>query len=156
MAVDQMTALEREVRIEAPPEAVFEFFTDPEKMVRWMGVRADLDPRPGGALRIDVTGKHVASGEYVELDPPRRVVFTWGWEGDEVPVSPGQSTVEVTLEPDGDGTRLRFVHSGLPDAASVEQHGHGWDNYLGRLEQAAAGRDPGPDPMLAQMEAGEG
>ena len=87
----------------------------------------------------------MARGEFVEIDPPRRVVFTWGWEGmDAVP--PGSSTVEVTFEPDGDATILRLVHRGLPSAEEVQQHSHGWDMYLGRLVVAGAGGDPGPDP----------
>ena len=61
----------REVVIAAPPEEVFPFFTDPEKMVAWKAVDATLDARPGGIFRIDVTGHDVARGEYVEVDPPR-------------------------------------------------------------------------------------
>jgi len=55
----------REVMIAAPPEVVFPFFTDPEKMVVWKAVDAKLDPRPGGVFWIDVTGHDVARGEYV-------------------------------------------------------------------------------------------
>lgn len=134
---------EHEVRIEASPETVFEFFTDPEKMNRWKGSTAVLDPRPGGVYRVDVSPNDVAVGEYVELDPPRRVVFTWGWEGSEH-VPPGSSTVEVTLTPDGDGTIVRLVHRGLPEAA-VPEHAEGWKHFLPRLVVAAAGGDPGPD-----------
>lgn len=142
-------AVVREVRIAARPETVFEFFTDPEKMIRWKGVKAELDPRPGGVYRVDVTGRGaVAVGEYVEIDPPRRVVFTWGWEG--TPITPGSTTVEVTLTPDGDGTLLRLVHRDLPpDAAS--EHGEGWDHYLGRLTVAAPGGDPGADPNTLEQ-----
>ena len=107
-------AVEVEVRIGASPETVFDFFTDPDKMIQWMGRSAELDPRPGGALRCDINGDNVASGEYVELDPPRRVVFTWGWEGEDSVTTPGSSTIEVLLEPDGDGTHLRLIHRDLP------------------------------------------
>jgi uncharacterized protein YndB with AHSA1/START domain len=88
----------------------------------------------------------VAVGEYVEVDPPNRVVFTFGWEGDGNPTPPGSTTVEITLTPDGDGTKVRLVHTGLPSAESAERHGEGWDTYLARLEIAAAGGDAGPDP----------
>ena len=136
--------IEREVRIEARPEIVFELLTDSEQYARWKGRKASLDPRPGGQFRAEINDQAVAVGEYVELDPPRRVVFTWGWEGHPL-VPPGSSTVEITLTPDGDGTLLRLLHRGLP-AGEVEQHTHGWDLYLSRLVEVGAGKDPGPDP----------
>jgi uncharacterized protein YndB with AHSA1/START domain len=136
---------EKELRIEASPETVFPYFTDPQKMRRWKGVEAELDPRPGGVYRVNVTGNDRVVGEYLEVDPPKRVVFTWGWEGNDG-VPPGSSTVEVTLTPDGDGTVVRLVHSGLPDADARAQHGIGWEHFLDRLAVAASGGDPGPDP----------
>jgi uncharacterized protein YndB with AHSA1/START domain len=135
-----------ETRIAASPETVFEFFTDPDKMIQWMGRSAELDPRSGGTLRCDINGRDVARGEYVEVDRPNRVVFTWGWEGEEPTVGPGGSTVEVLLAPDGDGTKLRLLHSGLPSAESAERHGHGWGHYTERLAIAASGGGPGADP----------
>jgi uncharacterized protein YndB with AHSA1/START domain len=139
-------AVEVETRIAASPETVFEYFTDPDKMIQWMGRSADLDPRPGGGFRCDINGRDVAGGKYVELDPPRRAVFTWGWEGDDPVVALGSSTVEVLLAADGDGTRLRLVHRGLPSAESAEKHRLGWQHYTERLETAAAGGDAGADP----------
>jgi len=66
-------AIEVETRIAASPETVFEFFTDPDKMIQWMGRSAQLDPRVGGGFRCDINGRDVARGEYVEVDPrPRR------------------------------------------------------------------------------------
>jgi uncharacterized protein YndB with AHSA1/START domain len=136
---------ELEVRIEAEPATVFEFFTDPEKMSRWKGTTADLDPRPGGVYRVGgIAGGATAAGSFVELEPPRRVVFTWGWEGDPQ-VPPGSSTVEVTLTPDGRGTILRLVHRDLPPGQGVK-HLEGWQHFAPRLVVAAAGGDPGPDP----------
>jgi uncharacterized protein YndB with AHSA1/START domain len=146
---DTATVVEREIRIAARPETVFDFFVDPEKMVQWKGRRAELDPRPGGIYRVEIGGPAIARGEYVEIDPPSRVVFTWGWEGQESgphAVAPGSSRVEVELTPDGDGTIVRLRHLDLPEE-SREIHGQGWDNYLGRLAKAAAGEDPGPDPF---------
>lgn len=159
MAVEQRNAVEREVRIAARPETVFPFFTDPDKMVRWKGTRAELDPQPGGVYRVEMSEQIIAQGEYVEIEPPRRVVFTWGWVGQESgsgehAVPPGSSRVEVTLEPDGDGTLVRLRHLGLPEEAR-EIHGEGWDLYLGRLVVAAAGGDPGPDPTGLRDEKGE-
>ena len=142
----QTQMIERELRIDANPETVFEFFTNPEKMVRWKGRAATLDPRPGGVYRIEMNAETIVAGEYVEVDSPHRLVFTWGWEGGYASTPPGSSTVEITLTPDGDGTLVRLVHSGLPNAESVAAHADGWDMYLGRLSTAAAGGDAGPDP----------
>jgi uncharacterized protein YndB with AHSA1/START domain len=113
---------------------------------------ASFDPRPGGEYRVEVLSGNVAVGEFVELDPPRRLVWTWGWEpGSPSPVAPGSSTIEVELVPEGDGTRLRFTHSGLPDADATQKHAHGWDHYLERLEIVARGDDPGRDTWLDEM-----
>ncbi len=148
MAVnEERVPLEREVRIEAPPEVVFKFFVEPEQMIRWKGVEATLDPRPGGVYRVNVTGQDVARGEYVEVLPNERVVFTWGWESDGNPVPPGSSTVEVTLEPDRGGTIVRLRHFGLPGGPE-DQHAEGWDHYLARLVMAGTGRDAGADPWV--------
>ena len=143
----QTQAIEREVRIEAEPATVFEFFTDPVKAVQWMGSKGTFDPRPGGIYRLEMHEPWVAVGEFVEVDPPNRVVFTWGWEGEDQFTAPGSSTVEVTLTPDGDGTLVRLVHRDLPTQA-VEGHEKGWDLYLPRLAIVAAGGDPGPAPRL--------
>lgn len=83
MAVQQRDVVEREVRISARPETVFAFFTDPDKMIQWKGTRAELDPRPGGTYRVEMNEQVIARGEYVAIDAPRKVVFTWGWEGQE-------------------------------------------------------------------------
>lgn len=147
-------AVEVETRIAASPEIVFEFLTDPDKMIQWMGRAADLDPRPGGRFRCDINGRDVASGEYVELDPPRRAVFTWGWEAADSLTAPGSSTVEVVLEADGDGTRLRLAHRDLPSAEVAEKHRLGWQHYADRLATAAAGGDPGADPWATPEGAG--
>jgi len=138
---------ERTLTIDARPETVWEFFVDPEKLMRWKGINAELDVTPGGAYYCEVIPGHTARGEFVELDQPNRLVYTWGWDGnDRVP--PGSSTIEVELTSDGSGTSLRFVHRGLPDAEQVASHSEGWNHYLPRLETAAAGGDPGADPWV--------
>lgn len=148
-------AVEVETRIAATPETVFEFFTDPDKMIQWMGRSAELEPQPGGVFRCDINGRDIASGEYVELEPPRRVVFSWGWEGEDSITAPGSSRIEVLLEPDGDGTRLRLIHSDLPGEEAAERHRHGWEHYAERLSAAASGVDPGVDPW-ATAEGADG
>lgn len=139
------TVVRREISIEARPETVWQFLVDPDKATRWMGGAATLDPRPGGEYRVEVLSGNIASGEFVELDPPRRAVWTWGWEAGVSSVGPGESTVEVELVPAGDGTTLQLTHT-LRSADEAERHGVGWDHYLPRLAIAATGGDPGRDP----------
>jgi len=146
----QTEALEHEVRIAARPETVFAFFTDPARMILWKGIEATLDPRPGGIYRVSINGRDVARGEYLEVVPNSRVVFTWGWEGAESPLPPGSSTVEVSLVPDGDGTLVRLRHTGLP-AEIRDVHAAGWEHYLERLTGAAEGRPMGPDPWASEQ-----
>jgi uncharacterized protein YndB with AHSA1/START domain len=148
----EAAAVVREVTIEAPPEAVWEFLADPAKLTRWMGTRASIEARPGAELRVEVLPGHVASGRIVEVDAPRRLVTTWGWEpgkdGTEAAVPPGSSTVTIELEPAGDGTLVRLTHGDLPGAEAAESHATGWAHYLDRLAIVAAGGDPGRDPWL--------
>src|SRR5881397_4173340 len=139
VVAERTDVIAHELRIEARPETVFAFLTDPDKMTRWKGDSAQLDPRPGGVYRVQI-GQAVVVGEFVELDPPRRVVFTWGWEGNDA-VPPGSSTVEIDLQPMGSGTRLRLVHRGLPQEA-VASHTEGWDYFMPRLTDVAEGRPP--------------
>lgn len=136
--------LELERRIEARPETVFAYFVDPVRYARWMGVDVELDPQPGGRYQVRVPQGYTAMGEFREVDPPRRVVFTWGWEGHDT-VPPGTTEVAVTLTPDGDGTIVRLVHTNLPSPDEVSSHTFGWNRYLDRLVVAAGGGDPGPD-----------
>ncbi|MFQ5594261.1 MAG: SRPBCC domain-containing protein [Anaerolineae bacterium] len=99
MTAQASDVVEREVHIAASPETVFSFLTDSARMTRWMGMSVTLDPQPGGVYRCDINGRDVARGEYVEVVPHSRVVFTWGWESEGSPVPPGSSTVEITLVP---------------------------------------------------------
>jgi len=128
-----------EVEIRATAAAVYEMFTDPAKLVRWIGIRALLEPRPGGTFRFELMPGEFCSGRYLELVPGRRVVFTWGWENGAIPVEPGSSTVEVDLSEHDGVTRLRLTHRGL-DAAVREMHDDGWQRFLPQLVAAAEGR----------------
>ena len=143
---DTGAAVELEMQIAASPETVYDFFTDPDKMIQWMGRSAVLDPHPGGAFRCDINGRDVAAGQFVELDPPRRIVFTWGWDTEDPVTPPGSSTVEVELIPEDAGTRLRLTHRDLPGPESAEKHRGGWQHYTERLAVAATGGDAGADP----------
>jgi uncharacterized protein YndB with AHSA1/START domain len=134
-----------EVVVPAPPDEVFRWFVEPDLLVRWIGVRAALEPRPGGRFRFEVAAGEWCTGSYVEVVPGRRVVFTWGWDSGAIPVPPGSSTVEIDLLADHDGTRVRLVHRDLaPELRPL--HAEGWSRFLPRLAAAVAGRDPGPDP----------
>jgi uncharacterized protein YndB with AHSA1/START domain len=117
---------------------VFEFFVDPAKLTRWLAVEATLDPRPGGVCRQvheDTDGqRYDMQGEFVEVVPPRRVVFTWGFASGGG-VAAGESTVEVTLTASGGGTHVRLVHRDLP-APAVGDHARGWTTMLDRLATA--------------------
>ena len=146
MTVQESGSLEREVRISARPETVFALLVDPEKMKTWMGKEVELDPQPGGVYKVDVNGRDTALGEFVTVEPNSRVVFTWGWDHDGHPIPPGSTTVEITLQAEGDDTLVTLRHSGLP-ADAVDDHTMGWDHFLERLITAGGGGDPGPDPM---------
>lgn len=136
-------AFATEVDLPAPVEEVFRHLTDPAAMIRWMGQHATLKPVPGGAFEVDINGVPVR-GQYLEIDPPRRVLVSWGVAGN-AGMPPGATEVEFTLTPTAAGTRLRLVHRGLsPGQEGV--HAAGWEHFLARLVRAAAGDGPGPDP----------
>lgn len=139
--------IRRELFIAADQATVFAFLTDPDKLVRWMGTQCQLDPRHGGVYLVNVDGQHVARGEFEEVTPNSRLVYSFGWERSDMGIPPGATRVEIDLAPGEGGTLLSFVHSGLPQPA-VAPHTDGWTHYLGRLAIAAAGGDPGPDPRL--------
>jgi len=115
---------------------VFDYFTKPEALVRWMGDRAFLDPRPGGEFTLSFGGNTVR-GRYLEVDAPSRVVISWG-RGGSYEFPPHSSTLEVILTPQGEGTRVNIVHSGLPEA-ELPKHAAGWRHHLTRLAIAVTG-----------------
>jgi uncharacterized protein YndB with AHSA1/START domain len=141
-------AVVREVVIAASPETIWPFLVDPEKAIRWMGLDARLDPRPGGRYRVEVLPGKVVIGEFIEVDPPRRLVHTWGWADGAGSVPPGSTTVVFDLIARDDGTLLRVTHGRLPQAAAASSHARGWDHYLPRLAAIATDVDPGIDPWI--------
>lgn len=129
-------AIEIQRRLEAPVDEVFRWWTDPERIQEWMSpvgtVEAEVDLRVGGTLRIVMRGDGIEiehSGTFMEIDPPRRLVFTWTSPF----TGPHPSVVPVELEPDGGATRLHLIHSQLP-AAAIASHRGGWGAMLERLE----------------------
>lgn len=143
-APNETSVAEYELKIAARPETVFAYFTDPARIVRWMGTDATLDPRAGGICRININGA-VMLGRYAEIDPYRRIVLTWGWEQQLFSV-PAQSTeVEITFTADDEDTIVRLTHRRLPNTAAAAFHQAGWEHYLQRLATAALGGEPGLD-----------
>ena len=138
-------AVEVTVYIAAEPATVFPYFTDPARYVQWMGCTATLHPVPGGTYRVGMRDGVEAIGEFLEIDPPHKVAFTWGWTHQPA-VPPGSTRVVVTLTPEDGGTRVVLRHYGLPDDHHYPGHHKGWIIYLGRLNTRVAGQDPGPDP----------
>ena len=135
-------ALVHEIEIDASPDLVFRFFTDPALLERWFCVHAESDPRPGGHFTFNVTGADIMRGTFLELEPGRRLVFTSLFDNTRPRVP---TTVEVTFTPVGRGTRVRLRHSGFAAAKTRDGYRRGWEHYLPRLLVAARGDDPGPD-----------
>lgn len=132
-----------EHHVRASPSAVYAFLTDSARWAQWQGAEATVDARPGGLFRMRMSTGQTARGQFVELVPDRRVVFTWGWI-DHPGIPPGSTTVEIALEPQQDGTLIRLTHRDVPPDELL-LHRSGWRHYLERLALRAAGIDPGPD-----------
>ena len=132
-------------RYAAPPEEVFDAWLDPAKARRFLfatptgqGIRCDIDPTVGGRFAIvdrrPAMGDVEHVGEYLEIDRPRRLVFTFG-----VPqFDPAMTRVEIAFVPDGSGSRLTLTHTGVAEAWKDETP-KGWAMILGALEAVAAG-----------------
>jgi uncharacterized protein YndB with AHSA1/START domain len=150
-----MEDLVREIVVDAAPETIFPFLVDPEKHVLWNGTEAELDPQPGGTYRVLIAGVHQAVGEYLEVVPNEKVAYTFGWDMEGNPITPGSTRVEITLHPEGSKTRVRLVHSGLPDEQALVDHGAGWAHYLDRLATVATGGTVPPDREVDLGEPGD-
>ncbi len=131
----------------APREKVFRAWTVPEEIVKWWGPEgcsspgAEIDLRAGGRYRIAMTTpeqKEIYSfGEYREVAPPEKLVFTWTWEGP--PEMAGVETL-ITLEfaEKGDETELTLTHERFPTQKDKENHEWGWNSCFDCLEKALA------------------
>jgi len=141
-----------EIVLEAPPEELFAMFVDPKRLVRWLGLTADLEPQPGGLFRFEVMPGQFCEGRYVVVEPPDRLVFTWGWTDPAMGLAPGSSSVEVTLRAADEGTRLRLVHSGLGTHDGRLLHDDGWSRFLQRLTETLQGDETSPYPTEPPQE----
>jgi uncharacterized protein YndB with AHSA1/START domain len=123
---------------------VFRFLVDSALLPRWLGRAVMWEPWPGGTFRVELSRGNVARGVFTEVTPVRRVAFTWGWEAGDpalAVLTPGASLVEIDLQPERSGTRLRLRHSGLPEDLSA-RHGDRWSYYLSRLDATTDERRP--------------
>src|ERR1700751_6085513 len=135
--MNESLVVRRETQIPAPPSAVFAFLTDPDKILRWMGTEAELEPQPGGLYLVNVTGARCARGSFREVVPVHRLAYSFGWDGSEA-VPPGSSLIEIDLiDQQRDGTLLRMTPTGLPNSEQCASHADGWAHYLGRLAEVA-------------------
>ena len=134
-------ALEVRRTIRAPQQRVFDAWTKTEELKAWHAPGpltvsfAEIDLRPGGAYRIHMRepdGKeHRVSGVYREVDPPRKVVYTWGWDGDH-PVKDSLVTLEFIAR--GNSTEVVLRHDGIMDDKERANHEHGWTAILDKFE----------------------
>jgi len=137
-------SLEIKRLIKAPRDRVYAAWTDPAQLKQWFGpenVQTHdfiAEVRVGGKFRWDLTsseGERMAvGGEYHELRPGRKIVFTWQWEDDEAWEN-NVSIVTVELTDRDDGTELRLAHERLPNEASRDGHTRGWNSALDKLEK---------------------
>jgi len=144
--MQEALVVRRETHITAPPAAVFALLTDPEKILRWMGTEAQVEPQPGGLYLVNVTGARFARGSFREVVPVHRLAYSFGWDGSEA-VPPGSSLVEIDLIEQPGGTLLRLTHTGLPvpsNAPAMRKAGRtisaGWPRSR---PDAIRGRIPG-------------
>ena len=142
--------LEKSVVVPLGTNEAFSLLTEPDLLRRWQVITARVDLRAGGGYRWTIVPGHSATGVFTEVEPGRRLGFTWGWEGSK-DVGPGASTVTVTLEPMAGGTRVHLAHAGLNET-DTRSHGEGWEHYLARLMTAAREGDGGADDWAAVPE----
>ncbi len=125
------------------PDEAFALITEPERLRRWQVVAAVVDLRAGGSYRWTITPGHAAAGTFKEVEPGKRIVFGWGWDGSpDLPKD--ASTVTITVEPTDGGSLVTLVHEGLTEEQAVA-HAQGWNHYFERLEKLASTGTAGVD-----------
>jgi uncharacterized protein YndB with AHSA1/START domain len=138
--IDEAGRVVHEIELALPRDEVFAFFTDARRLVRWIGLSADLAAEPGGGFRFEIQPGQFCEGSYVKVEPPGFVSFTWGWTDPAWHLPPGSSLVSVRLTAIAAGTLVRLTHDRLPgDLRAI--HDEGWTTFLTRLSAAAAGTE---------------
>jgi uncharacterized protein YndB with AHSA1/START domain len=132
--MNQPESVTASIRIDAAPADVFPYLTEASQLVRWMAAWVDVDPTPGGSFAVNI-GEQPVRGTYIVVEPPHRVVFTWGLPGNEA-LPPGASTVEIVLTADGDETVVDLTHRDLPEDLRSD-HLAGWTSLLDNLRATA-------------------
>ena len=142
MTTETATSLRISRLIQADPETVFRAWTEPSEMKEWYCPEggtvdeAEVDLAVGGRYRVAMrmpSGLHVAHGVYREIEPPRRLVFTWQWEAGEGPKE-GETLVTVEIHDRDGSTELVLTHERFADAEARDGHEQGWASALNRLE----------------------
>ncbi|MGA2209801.1 MAG: TIGR03086 family metal-binding protein [Acidimicrobiales bacterium] len=151
MTADPTTTVEHSVIVPLGPDETFAMLTEPERLRRWQAVTARVDLRAGGEYRWTIVPGLSAAGTFSEIEPGKRLVFTWGWEGDES-LPPGASTVTITLEPAEGGTLVRLVHDGLTSEQAAG-HSEGWKHYWERLASASIDGEAGADEWVTRVDS---
>lgn len=145
--IERQTLTIRRV-LKAPPELVFDVWTQPQHMLRWFSPAEsytnpfiEVDLRVGGSYRIAFLApdgvQSIVGGRYLEIAKPDKLVFTWKWE-DHDRFGDHETTVSLDFIECEEGTELVMNHKGLPVGPMLEEHNWGWQGTLGRLEQALA------------------
>jgi uncharacterized protein YndB with AHSA1/START domain len=148
----QDVVLQMNRRFDAPRERVFEAWTSPEVLRQWWRAGpdwetplAEVDLRPGGTYRLSMTDTskgetHTVVGEYKEVQPPDRLVYTWSWESNPEEMAGSMGTlVTVEFKDAGGGTEVQLTHSGFADEHIRELHAHGWEACIANLERYLSG-----------------
>ncbi len=140
----------REVVIQAKPATIFPYLTDEAKMKDWFGEIVEADARPGGIFHVGTNDGMHCRGEYVEVSPFEKVVFTWGGLHD---MEPGESTVEVTLKEEGSATRLTLRHYNVRQREAADGFAEGWETKAFPLLKAIS---EGQKPKARCFQSGSG
>jgi len=134
--------LRMERTFNAPAQRVFDAWTSPEVLRRWWHAEhhwettlAEVDLRVGGAVRVvmrdtDKDVEYGGGGQYLEIDRPRRLVFTWYWDGNAT-----RQVIEVDFEEADGVTTVRFTHRDLWDEEAVRDHEDGWSKCFDNLDR---------------------
>ena len=144
-AAPRIPSLEVRRTIRAPRQKVFDAWTTAEELKAWHAPGpltvsfAQIDLRPGGAYRIHMRApdgtEHRVSGTYREVDAPKKVVYTWGWDGDHVVKD---SIVTIEFNDLGNATEVVLRHE-IADDAERANHEKGWIAIMDKLEATYGG-----------------